>query len=131
MKYVPVAFLAVSLLAPGTSLAQAQEWFCPPVEKVGLRANSPDWTSYDTLMYPYQAPVLRLESMENNTHGPAAVCKYRVENSGLMTIWKVGKCENGKGTWKSQGPKSTCESRNPSDCSLVCSPVSAPAKLGG
>ena len=131
MKYASVALLAFALFEPSTSLAQPQEWSCPPVEKVGLSANSPGWITYDTLMIPYQAPVLHLESMENSIHGPGAACKYRVENSGLLTIWKLGKCENGKGTWTSQGPKSTCESRNPSDCSLVCSPVSAPAKPGG
>lgn len=131
MTYPPSVLLAAALLAPGVSVAQAEEWTCPPAAKVGMMAVAPGWIAYDTLMYPYQAPVLRLESMENSTHGPAAVCKYRIENSGLLSIWKHAKCEHGKGTWKTSGPKSACESGNPTECSLVCAPVAGAAKAGG
>jgi len=123
MNYATTAALAAVLLTPGMSWAQAQEWTCPSAEKVGLLPTTPGWLSQDTVMYPYQAPVLRLESMEYGPHGPGATCKYRVEGSGLISIWKFGKCENGKGTWKPVGPKSTCETAIPAECSLICTPV--------
>lgn len=118
-KHMALVF-ATAGLALAVSAAPGQEWTCPPADKVGLTATSPGWIAYDTLMYPYQAPALRFDSMEISTHGPAAVCKYRVAN-GLLSMWKLGSCQAGKGRWTSSGPKSTCQSDSPDGCSLVCS----------
>jgi hypothetical protein len=124
MSHVLAAALAAALCAAQPALAQQpQEWTCPPAAKVGLLPTSAGWIAQDTVMYPYQAPALRFESMEIGPHGPAAVCKYRVVGSGQISIWKFGRCEGGKGTWKAAGPKSVCESDAPGACSLICSPV--------
>lgn len=101
---------------------QAEEWTCPPVDKVALLARAPGWVSGDTLTYSYGAPKYQFDMMRNSTTGPAAGCFYRVEGGGRLQIWKVAKCESGKGTWKAAGSNSECESANTADCSLRCVP---------
>ncbi|MES2959509.1 MAG: hypothetical protein V4792_15060 [Pseudomonadota bacterium] len=128
---MPLAIFATAISIPTFCAAQAEEWTCPAVDKVGVMATSPGWISYDSLMYPYQAPTLRFDSMENSTHGPAAICKYRVDKGGLLSMWKLAKCEPGKGNWQPGGPKATCEGTHPGQCSLVCSPVAGSARPGG
>ncbi len=122
MKALVVAAAVAALLVPLRSWAEPQVWVCPDAGKVALLPVSPGWIAQDTVMYPYQAPTLRFESMEIGPHGPAAVCKYRVVGSGLISIWKFGRCEHGRGVWRAAGPKSTCEADTPAACTLVCSP---------
>ena len=114
----------VVLLVPTVALGQEEEWSCPASDKVAVLARAPGWISQDTLSYtPFEAPVLRFERMRTVNLGPLAGCQYRVENSGLLRIYKRAKCEAGKGIWKPQGPDIVCESANPADCTLRCKPV--------
>jgi hypothetical protein len=59
--------------------------------------------------------------MRNSAMGPSAVCNYRVDAGGKLSIWRSGKCEAGKGTWKTAGPHFECEAKEPALCSLRCS----------
>ena len=119
---------AALLLVHLCSAAQdSQEWSCPTGDKVAMQLVAPGWIGNDTLGYPYQAPTLKFDRMENSTHGPAAVCKYRVDGGGLMWMWRFGRCESGKGLWKSSGPLSSCEGANAAECSLVCVSISTKA----
>jgi hypothetical protein len=111
----------VLALVPLTVLAQSEELTCPPADKVGLVARTPEWMSADTLYYPFEAPKHRLERMRWNALG-GPECWYRVDGGGLLRIYKYGKCEAGRGTWRAMGNTLSCESTNPNDCSLRCTP---------
>jgi hypothetical protein len=117
-----IAAALLLLSAPKEGVAQDEEWVCPAPDKVALLARTPGWISQDTLSYPYLAPVLRFERMRTAAVGPSAGCQYRVENSGLLNIYKFGTCEAGKGTWKSLGQDIACESPNVAECTLRCKP---------
>lgn len=119
-----MAFVASSLLLVSTtSRAQSEEWTCPTTDKVALLARSPGWVSGDTLTYSFQAPAFAFALMRySEAVGPGASCHYKIENGGVLRIWKIGTCQAARGTWKASGPITECESSNPAECSLRCTP---------
>jgi hypothetical protein len=116
---------ALSWLAhSGTqALAEPEDWVCPAADKIALLVRAPGWISGDTLNYPFpNRPTFQWMRMRTLTHGPSAVCHYKVEHGGELQMWKFGVCEPLTGSWKESGPNKECAGEQASACVARCTP---------